>query len=1416
MPDTLRLKGRFLFALISVSFVLLLPHRIFADSGTGITLCDISDVVYRADGAPAQGDVVILWSAFTTAAGQPVTAGSLTVTLGPNGQFNAALAPNSGAAPAGSYYRVTYKLNDGSTASEYWSVPASPTTTIGAIRSKLVPANQAAQFLTRDFADSHYIDLTDNQTVGGVKIFTSSPTVPAPVNPTDAASKAYVDSNTGATNLASPPPIGNVAPNTVSATALVAQNANGVLNAAAYPGSDTCAKMNAATTAALAAGVSHISAEGFSGPQTCTQTLNVGASIRYTLPAATWTLNGNPGIRFSGLASDAATLEGNGWHYGFQPSVVGTVLMSGVAAPLIENDSSSGVVIRNLELNGNSVGTFGYLGTYDGVNLENTHVHHFVFAGVVSTGNINHYFNNLINNNGSDGMVINTDAVLDGNNQISLNGGSGLHVLASGNKIVNLDSDHNTLHGVYFDGRVPADWTAGASYVAPTLIRPTAGNAGQFYYLSVTVNKASGTAAPTWNQSPGSLVADGQVQWLNIGTLPAQVQGNVMWNFLTGGLVDDNGAGEPSGFNADNVRLEGGLCSNNHVTGTQVSQAMVLNDAVTGIHWLNCANSTQSGVTWIGGGWNQENSDDVGGLIVENSNNISFDGFTSQDSAQNAVRLINSSRNSFTGINSYNTGNSNTSLVNSYGISIDGNSKNNTFTGIQIYATNPNSHGIYNRGSFNNIVSYVSGLLPSPPDDLQYARLFGGFDGYNSSPLNLLVGGQGMGLDNAGNALFSQGAAVSGDLSARDIPGHEYFVSKYGSIQAAINAAYNNGNVLGTVIDDRMTPYTGPGFIVYDSVVLKLAPTTYTINATVTYNNGNNNVTAGIIALPGAHVIGASPSSNHGTIVSPANGLNADLLATSTVGTGTATPQWWHWGEIANLRLVGNGSNQTAGECLKVENMGEVASVHDVELSACYSNNFESIGYAATQSAISNITSNRSVNGSGVAFTNLSGVALLNGVSGDCNQTSLVAANFNAAGTLTIHGLKAEAESSICTPQVQDPVILATTTDPTVLAAVKVDGGYAFGTTQHDFLKSNGPGSIQYEQENFYLNGYVNILNDTVRGQVLANAATATKQPVFYLSNGVVYGNQAFTLQGNTFVQGNPSGIPTEIFGMTSSSATLLADAGNGDNSSIVAGGIQVAGHNRTTFGQSPEAMARWGYRFLGPGSGYDTTKWDMVPAWNTGDTTEKNLGNPLTVCQKGGSVSCRWSNVYALNVDTTNFKLNGNSLATVASSGSYNDLSNKPAIPTQGAHLVAGTMQGATTQLTGSSADQTIYSATLPAGTFAVGQGAKCVARWTHSSTSSAVTYKWTLGSTTVAYGSLTSSSQNFDSEIEIYTISSLASEIINVSPIFGGTSILAGPSNNNGGAENLANADTIKLTFNMPSSDWVKGATFYCQTVQ
>ena len=47
--------------------------------------------------------------------------------------------------------------------------------------------------------DSDVVHTSGSETIGGAKNFTSSPTVPAPTNPTDAATKAYVDSSSGAT-----------------------------------------------------------------------------------------------------------------------------------------------------------------------------------------------------------------------------------------------------------------------------------------------------------------------------------------------------------------------------------------------------------------------------------------------------------------------------------------------------------------------------------------------------------------------------------------------------------------------------------------------------------------------------------------------------------------------------------------------------------------------------------------------------------------------------------------------------------------------------------------------------------------------------------------------------------------------------------------------------------------------------------------------------------------------------------------------------------------------------------------------------------------------------------------------------------------------------------------------------------------
>ncbi len=173
--------------------VALLPLRAVA-TAPPTTL--VSDVVYRADGSVAGGTLVISWPAFSVAGGQAVAAGTKTVKIGAGGAVSIPLVPNAGAEPAGTYYTVVYKLDDGSTSQEYWSVPSTMATTIAAIRSKLVPASVAMQTVSRQYVDSAIAAALGNgnndETIGGTKTFLDIH-VPQPQGDPDATPKSYVD-----------------------------------------------------------------------------------------------------------------------------------------------------------------------------------------------------------------------------------------------------------------------------------------------------------------------------------------------------------------------------------------------------------------------------------------------------------------------------------------------------------------------------------------------------------------------------------------------------------------------------------------------------------------------------------------------------------------------------------------------------------------------------------------------------------------------------------------------------------------------------------------------------------------------------------------------------------------------------------------------------------------------------------------------------------------------------------------------------------------------------------------------------------------------------------------------------------------------------------------------------------------------
>ncbi len=1236
---------------------------------SGPTLCQISDTVYRADGSPAQGTVLLSWQAFTTAAGQAVTPGSLLVTLDANGGFNASVAPNTGASPVGTYYKAIFKLNDGTTETEYWVVPNIQSTTIGAIRSKLVPSNQAAQFLTRDVAESNYLNLTTNESVAGVKTFSSSPTVPTPQNSTDAANKAYVDANAGG-NLGAPPPIGNVTPNTVNATALTAQNVNGVLNAAAYPGADWSVATNAAIAAAPAGAT--IDMRGFSAAQLAiagSATITESKNQHIVWPSGVLVLNGCPGIKVT--TTGELVNEGQGWLYSYTPSGVnGTELVSGSACPLIQDLSSIGHQILNLSLNGNHVGTVGILSQANGGSgdlIRDIHIHHFLYAGAIlpGTGSFDGRF--MINDNGGDGLLLGSAWTVNGGDaEIVANGGNGIHNIGEGPFFTAPNVDRSGLNGLYFDGRIPQPWAASTTYVSPSLLKPAPSphNAGNFYFYSENVNCRTGSGAePTWPQTIGSTITDGTCIWVNISALNGGLQPNVgeaQGIGLSNPQIIRSGNTPIAGYTPSNIRLEGAASNNptcgayDVLSGVLVSMGMSAStNNPNGLHLLNCAGVVVDGYTYAGNSSsNGATSADGYGLVVENSYDILVNNYYAYWSTKSPLKIINTNSSQVTGMGALCWSNSSVTGNDAYAVQIDGASSTIQITNLLLDTAcgRANAKGVFNAGSLISLDNYqlhpnsVLGTL----DTLGTATLTNAHGRTSNVPVEFdIAGNPALSID--GNAKVT----VANALTFQSIPGVEFLVSKYASIQAAINAAYNNGAVLGTVVDDRTAPYSGPGFILYDSVTLKLAPTTYTIASTVTYNNGNNNVTAGIIAVPGAKLIGASTSTNHGTIITAGNGLNADLIATSTVGTGAGSAaQWWHWGGFENLRVTGNGANQTTGNCFNIENMGETAFLRTIEVSGCKVDNILFTGASATPSDIANITTN-SAGRYGFNFNNLSGVAVVHGLSGDSNATSIVRLNGGQSGTLTILGFKTEEEISG-----QDPLI---TIDQTGQGAAQpslfIVGGYTFGRSGvTDVIKYvNGTvGTTPYiSVSNFYVQDYANAVNDVVNSRTTA-ATNMNKVPFYYGPTGAFFSGQAFTLDLNTFVQSPHSGnyTLTEVFGTTSSNETLVAASGT--STSLSTGGIGFRMANRSVYGQTPELFAKMTYAF--PGGVPNTQQWEFIPAKVGGDNSTRWIGDP----------SYRWDEIYSADVNTTTATVGTLNVTTCVGCG---------------AHLVGGSMQGNTSR---------------------------------------------------------------------------------------------------------------------------------------
>jgi hypothetical protein len=1374
-----------------------------------VTLTQITDTVYRADGSKAKGTLLISWPAFTTATQGVIAAGSMSVTLGPDGLFSASLAPTAGSTPTGVYYTVVYQLDDGTNKQEYWSVPATDVTTISAVRSKLVPANVAAQFMTRDQADSAYVHANDSQTINGVKTFNAPPVVPDPQKATDAANKEYVDANTGGgANLASPPPIGNVTPNSVAGNPVIST---------AGPNGD--ASFNALRTAISSEGelsIQFLKKDGtpsnplrhaFFVPWFQAPNMNQGM---WSFPSSVQFWNIVGGIVAQGRMNLFPLLDPG-------PNQVCSVTHTGAGgsgSPTYHArfvDSNSGHSLP-------SVGCSDPSG-YSIAEMNATHINHVqvwqpqypLFGGgwsnvVLDRGDP---INAVVNTPGHvEQGVLSTFSACQAKQSDNAaycgwdDDGSYSATTLAALEGAFYNATRNTSASAVIEGTL---WTQGGNSLAggtnhqgrmvtqafgdPSAPNVHANTTGTTPYSYAVVYRDLGLGVT--NPSPLATITNGAatpnntITWdcfpfFQTADLLVSTDGGVTYSSIATGLPCEGSnypTGTPSPYSFTDTGqartayspMGRNTTADIYADSTAQSGIYALNGEMRGKYLVGTNNATapyifgKDGVSGHGSVFLRGNDTNSGTVNWVDSAGATY-ATLGGDAAGGPLQLsLNLANPIFA-------------------------QRQGAFWAPQVVAAAPPYSG-YGWVSMYHGNSGTTGFIGwQKSDGMTQSWHMGGDPGDN-----LTLSADSGGTFNIAAAVTVNSAAVAGDLTMRDIPGHEYFVSKYSSIQVAIDAAYNNGSVLGNaiVVDDRTSPYTGEGWIVHDSVTLKLAGTTYTINGTVQFNNGVKTVVAGIIMEPGSHMVGVGTSANHGTNINAANGLNADIIATSTVGTGVSQQaQWWHWGSLEGFHMDGNKAHQTAGNCINVENMGETAMLRSVETGNCFADDIHLEGNFATQSEIANITVNSAGN-FGVNLNNFQGVGVLRGLSGDSNATSIIRFNGNQSATLTVLGLKAEEEISG-----QDPLITLDMPADGSEPAFYLVGGYTYGRPGlKDVIKViNGKlGAGPFVQvSNFYVDGnFTNGVNDTVNGRVYL-AANMSKVPFSYLPTGAYMSGQAFTFAPNTFIQGGSSAL-TEIFGSNTDSSTMIAAQGNGDGTSYFTGGLKIGIPNRAQYGASPEMMARMGSRFLGVGQGYDTNTWVFVPIWKAGDSSNRWIGEP----------NQRWPEVYAADVNSTT--------ATV---GTLN-VTNCNGCINSGPRLL--NYQVNTAALTGNNADQTIYNYTVPAGTMPAGTGMHCWLKAQRVSGSGSITYKWKFGTTTVSYAAVTSGSQAILSDMEVFNNpGSTTGQLINLGELHAGNNIMAGAILNSAAAENTANTVAVNVSFNGASTEQLKGVTFKCMAEQ
>jgi hypothetical protein len=335
-----------------------------------VTTTTVQGTVYLANGAPASGTLTLSWPAFTTSNGLAVASDTLFAAIAANGYVSVNLAPNLGSTPAGLFYTAVYNLSDGSTSTEYWTVPATSPATIAQVRAQVMPAAQAVQAVSKAYVDQSIQSLAQG-TLASVGGTLSGPLYlnGDPTQTLQAADKHYVD----ASFSAAMPLAGGAATGAITATQIGA-----AYQVDRFAGADFGAKVQACLAAISSVNGGTCDARNFSGTLAMASNLTIAtANANILLPCATIATANQiivaPGLR--NVALHGCALRGTSAASGSQGGTV--LLYSGSGAAVQVGDTTyasdtSGFLLDNVAINttGTSNSTAQAFGAYRTQELD--------------------------------------------------------------------------------------------------------------------------------------------------------------------------------------------------------------------------------------------------------------------------------------------------------------------------------------------------------------------------------------------------------------------------------------------------------------------------------------------------------------------------------------------------------------------------------------------------------------------------------------------------------------------------------------------------------------------------------------------------------------------------------------------------------------------------------------------------------------------------------------------------------------------------------------------------------------------------------------------------------------------------------------------------------------------------------------